>query len=92
MANHYSALKRQRQNEKRAAQNRAHRSRLRHQVRELRRAIAAGDNDKAKSLASNVISEVDKSQKKGIIKENTARRLKSRLSRRLAAAPAAPKA
>lgn len=85
MANHFSALKRMRQNQKRAEANRARRTRLRHAIREMRRAIKAGDPEKAKTLLPQVISVVDKSLKTGVIKENTAGRFKSRLTIRLAA-------
>lgn len=84
MANHFSALKRMRQNQKRAAANRERRTRLRHALRELRRAISGGDPEKARQLLPEVVSIVDKSLKKGVVKENTAARFKSRLMTRLA--------
>lgn len=84
MANHYSALKRMRQSEKRNERNKAVRSRLRHGIRELRRAIAAGDTGRAQTALSQTVSLIDKTLKKGAIKENTASRFKSRLARRLA--------
>lgn len=86
MANHFSALKRMRQNEKRLAANRARRTRLRHTIREMRRAINAGESDKARSLLTEVVSTVDKSVNKGVIKKNAAARFKSRLMARLATA------
>jgi small subunit ribosomal protein S20 len=86
MANHFSALKRMRQSEKREAANRARRSRLRHTIREMRRAIKAGDPEKARALLPDVVSIVDKSLKRGVVKENTAARFKSRLMKRLTAA------
>ena len=84
MANHFSALKRMRQNRKRAEANKARRSRLRHELRELRRAILAGNAQRARTLLGPAVSVIDKSLKKGIIKEKTASRSKSRLMRRLA--------
>lgn len=92
MANHFSALKRMRQSRKRAELNRARRSHLRHAVRELRRAILAGDAGKARELLSQTISVIDRSLKKGIIKENTASRFKSRLMAHLAALGKSPAA
>ncbi len=93
MANHFSALKRMRQNRKRAEANKARRSRLRHELRELRRAILAGNVQRAQTLLGPAVSVIDKSLKKGIIKEKTASLFKSRLMRRLAtlgkSAPAA---
>ncbi len=85
MANHFSALKRMRQSRKRAEANKARRTRLRHELRELRRAIRAGDLQKAQTLLGPAASVIDKSLKKGIIKERTAGRFKSRLMARLAA-------
>jgi small subunit ribosomal protein S20 len=86
MASHFSALKRMRQSEKREAANRTRRTRLRHAVRELRHAISAGDSEKAGALLPEVVSIVDKSRKKGVIKHNTAARFKSRLTARVAKA------
>ena len=85
MANHFSALKRMRQDRKRAEANKARRTRLRHELRELRRAILAGNAQKARTLLGPAVSVIDKSLKKGIIKEKTASRSKSRLMRHLAA-------
>ena len=87
MANHFSALKRMRQSRKRAEARKAHRTRLRHQIRELRRAIAAGDADKARTLLPETVSLIDRSLKRGVIKENTAGRFKSRLMLHMAAVP-----
>jgi len=84
MANHFSALKRKRQSDKRAVLNKAQRTRLRHQVRELRRAIKAGDGERARTLLPETVSLIDKNLKRGVIKENTANRFKSRLMLRLA--------
>jgi small subunit ribosomal protein S20 len=86
MANHFSALKRARQTEKRTEQNRANTSRFRTELRKFRQALQTGDTAQAKSLFSNTISMIDKAVKKGIIHKNTAARYKSRLSARLAAA------
>ena len=85
MANHFSALKRRRQSRKRAEARKAHRTRLRHQVRELRRALASGDADRARVLLPRTVSLIDRSLKRGVIKENTASRFKSRLMLRTAA-------
>ena len=43
MANHFSALKRARQTEKRSVRNRANTSRLRGALRDLRESLAKGD-------------------------------------------------
>ncbi len=86
MANHFSALKRQRQIQKREAQNRSGRTRLRRSIRDFRKAVASGDAAKAKELLPQVVSTIDKTVKKGVIKQNSANRFKSRLMTRMAAA------
>jgi small subunit ribosomal protein S20 len=83
MANHFSALKRSRQTEKRSQVNRANRSRLRTALRDLREAIAAGDRNAAQSSFRTSVSVIDKAIQKGVIHENTAARYKSRLSARV---------
>jgi small subunit ribosomal protein S20 len=83
MANHFSALKRARQTEKRTARNRANRSRLRTSLRQLREALAKGDKKSAEQAFRSTVSALDKAIQKGVIHENTASRYKSRLSVRL---------
>jgi small subunit ribosomal protein S20 len=85
MANHFSALKRARQTEKRTSINRNNKSRLRTAVRRFREVLAAGDKDNAASAYRATVSALDKSVQKGVIHKNTASRYKSRLSARLAA-------
>jgi small subunit ribosomal protein S20 len=86
MANHFSALKRARQTEKRTANNRANTSQLRTSLRKLRQALQSGDSAQAKAQFSTTVSMIDKAVKKGVIHKNTGSRYKSRLSARLAAA------
>ena len=83
MANHYSALKRVRQETKRTEVNRARKSRLRHQVRSMRRALEGKDPNAAQALLAPTFSMIDKAAKWGIVKKNTAARYKSRLHVRL---------
>ena len=83
MANHFSALKRARQTERRTAHNRANRSRLRTALRNLRETLAKGDKQAAEQSFRQTVSTLDKAMQKGIIHENTASRYKSRLSARL---------
>jgi small subunit ribosomal protein S20 len=84
MANHFSAVKRARQNRQRNLRNQNARTRLRHAIRQFRQAIAH-DPAKARGFASTTISVIDKAVKKGLIRMNTAARYKSRLMTRLAA-------
>jgi small subunit ribosomal protein S20 len=83
MANHVSALKATRQIERRAEVNRQRKSRLRHQLRAMRRALEKKDTSAARELLPGTFSLVDRAAKWGIIKENTAARYKSRLHVRL---------
>ncbi len=85
MANHFSALKRARQTEKRTAQNRANKSRLRVALRGFREAVAAGNKETAEEKYRTAVSALDKSIQKGVIHANTASRYKSRLNARLKA-------
>ena len=86
MANHFSALKRARQTEKRTAQNRLNKSRFRTALRKFRQALASNDSAQAKSLFQDTVSMIDRAAKNGVIHKNTAGRYKSRLGARLAAA------
>jgi small subunit ribosomal protein S20 len=85
MANHYSALKRVRQTERRTAVNREGKSRLRHQIRAIRRLLAASDEKGALEILPKTFSVIDKSAKTGIIKKNAADRYKSRIHTRIKA-------
>lgn len=81
MANHKSAEKRVRQNEKRNAINRANRSKLRTQIKKLRAALGTHDKSASAELLSPTVSLIDKAVNKGIIHKNTAARYKSRLTK-----------
>lgn len=82
MANHKSALKRLVQTRKQTERNRTHRTRMRHQIRELRQALDAKDKARAGTLLIPTLSMLDHMIQKGIIHRNTAARYKSRLSLR----------
>jgi small subunit ribosomal protein S20 len=79
MANTYSALKRVRQTERRTEVNRQNKTRLRHGIRAMRRALAGKDPKVAADLLPKTFSLIDRSAKSGIIKKNTAARYKSKL-------------
>jgi small subunit ribosomal protein S20 len=85
MANHFSALKRARQTERKTVVNRSNKTRLRSAIRKFREALAAGNKDNANQLFRETVSALDKSVQKGVIHKNTASRYKSRLSARLEA-------
>ena len=83
MANTISALKRIRTAERRTAVNRTRKTRLRHQIRKMRRLLEANDAAGAAGIVPQTYSMIDRAAKWGIIKKNTAARYKSRLTVRL---------
>lgn len=80
MANTSSAIKRVRQTERRTAVNRRNSRSMRTQVKRLRNAIDAKDVEGAQGLLASAVSALDRSVQKGVMKKNTASRLKSRLN------------
>jgi len=85
MANIASARKRARQAEKRRSHNAALRSELRSAIRNVRKAIAAGDKKAARAVLQQAQSVIDSIADKRIIHKNSAARQKSRLSARIKA-------
>jgi len=83
MANHLSALKRVRETERRTEFNRVARTRLRHQIRAMRRALTAKDHGDLNASMAATFSLLDKAARKGYIKTGTAARYKSRLHNRI---------
>jgi small subunit ribosomal protein S20 len=83
MANHVSALKRVRQTERKTEVNRLRKSRVRTQIRKMRRLLAAKDANGAQAALPETYSLIDRAAKWGIIKKNTAARYKSRLTNHL---------
>jgi len=80
MANHKSALKRIRQNEKRRVHNKYYAKTTRNAIKDLR-----GETDKEEAVKSfpKVVSMIDKLAKKNIIHKNKAANLKSKLASQL---------
>ncbi len=85
MANIASAKKAARQAVKRRAHNGAQRSELRTAIKDVRKAIAAGDKAAATSVFQSSVSTIDSIADKKIIHKNKAARHKSRLSAALKA-------
>jgi small subunit ribosomal protein S20 len=81
MANHKSALKRIRSNEKKRVLNRYQHKTTRNAIKALR---LSTDKEDATSKLSNVISMIDKLAKKNIIHDNKASNLKSKLTKHVA--------
>jgi small subunit ribosomal protein S20 len=80
VASHKSALKRIKQTRTRTEINRAHTTRLRHQIRKLRSAVASKDKTAAQSLLKPTLALIDHSIHKGLLHANAAARHKSRLT------------
>jgi small subunit ribosomal protein S20 len=85
MANTYSALKRARQTERRTEVNRKAKSRLRHAIRAMRRALTGKDGKVVNELLPTTFSVIDRAAKSGLIKKNTAARYKSSMHKRVKA-------
>jgi small subunit ribosomal protein S20 len=80
MANIASARKAARQAEKRRQHNASLRSKLRTAVKDVKKAVAAGDKNAAKTVYQRAVSTIDSIADKNIIHKNKAARHKSRLS------------
>jgi small subunit ribosomal protein S20 len=80
MPNHKSAEKRVRQNEKRRATNRGHRTKVRTYIKKLRAALDSNDKQEVAQILPEAISVIDKSVQKGVMHANAAARYKSRLT------------
>ena len=85
MANIKSAIKRNRQNQKRRLRNRIFRGNARKSVKKARFAIEAGEVGAAREATMQAVSALDKAAEKGILHKNNAARRKSRLMKQLAA-------
>ena len=83
MANHISAQKRVRETERRTAFNRVAKTRLRNQIRAMRKALAAKQHGDLNTVMASTFSLLDKAARKGYIKQGTAARYKSRLHGRV---------
>jgi small subunit ribosomal protein S20 len=81
LANHKSAEKRARQNERRRIRNKAVKTRIKHVTKEVRQASGEASRDEALAKLQAAQSVVDKALKKGVIHKKTAARKISRLSK-----------
>ena len=85
MPNIKSAIKRNRQAEKRRAANRSVKTRINTASKKFLQAVEDGDASKAGSLYSEYCSVLDKASKSGVIKSRGVSRRKSRGAQKLAA-------
>ena len=83
MANSAQARKRARQAEVRRQRNAGQRSMLRTYIKNVVKAVAAGDSEAAHSAYRSAVPVIDKAVGKGLIHKNKAARHKSRLAQHL---------
>ena len=81
MANHASALKRQRQSEKRRLRNRGHKSAINTTVKKVLTSLSAKETDKARELFREAVARLDSAVTKGVLHRKTASRKISRLTK-----------
>ena len=84
MANHKSAIKRNRQTVVRTERNRAEKSRMKTVRKKAIASITSGDKDAAAKAVSEFSSVVDKAAKRNLIHPNKAANLKSKTAKALA--------
>ena len=83
MANHPSALKRQRQSEKRRMRNKGHKSTINTTIKKLFTSLSEKDTDKAKEFYKEAVSCLDSAVTKGALHRRTASRRISRLTKKM---------
>ena len=80
MANHHSALRKFRRDEKKRLINRMNKSKMKNKIKLLRKMVSGNDAEGAQKLYPEVMSIIDKTIGKGTIPERTGSRYKSRVS------------
>ena len=83
MANHKSALKRDRQSKVRRLRNRINKSKMKSVVGMVEEAVEAGSEDKARESMPKAAAIIQKTASKGTIHKKTASRKVSRLAKRV---------
>lgn len=83
MAQHKSAKKRIRRNQRRKVINSARTGRVRTSVKDVEVAIASGDKTKAQAAFKKAMPEVMRGAGKGVVAKRTASRKLSRLAQRI---------
>lgn len=84
MANIKSAIKRNKQNEKRRVSNRVYRGQARTYVQRARVLVLAEEKEQAEKTVAQAVRALDVAAAKGVIHKNNAARRKSRLMKQLA--------
>lgn len=81
MANHKSALKRDRQSKVRRLRNRINKTKMKTSVEQVEAAVLAGSEEQAVKALQNAASVIQKTASKGSIHKKTASRKVSRLAK-----------
>jgi small subunit ribosomal protein S20 len=81
LANHKSAIKRNKQTAVRTARNNHLRSTMRTYVKKVRNAVAEGNKEEAANTLAIAVPYIDKASTKGVIHKSTASRKISRLTK-----------
>jgi small subunit ribosomal protein S20 len=87
LATHKSAIKREKQNKKRRARNKAIKSLMKTKVKAVFTAVEGKDAAKAQTSLKEAITTISKTASKGVIHKNTASRKISRLTKRVNTLP-----
>ncbi len=85
LANSAQAAKRARQAEKRRQQNASQRSEMRTHIKNVEKAIARGNKEKAQAAYKAAVPVIDRMADKGLLHKNKAARQKSRLNNHIRA-------
>jgi len=83
MANHKSALKRDRQSKVRRMRNRVNKTKMKNAVSRVEEGVVAGSQEQAREALQKAVSVIQKTASKGSIHKKTASRKVSRLTRRV---------
>jgi len=83
MANHKSAIKRDRQSKVRRIRNRANKSKMKTAIRRIEEALVAGSEEQAQEALKIAVPIIQKTASKGTVHQKTASRKISRLTKRV---------
>lgn len=80
MANHKSAVKKYKRDEKKRLINKMNKSKMKNKIKKFKKDIETGNTKEAEKLFPQVISIIDKTVSKGTLHKKTGSRYKSRLT------------
>jgi len=83
MANHKSAIKRDKQSKVRRMRNRMNKSKMKTAIRSVEEALVAGSEEKAQEALKTAVPIIQKTVSRGTIHSKTASRKISRLTKRV---------